>query len=112
VVWGVGTKGYNRAEALINIKPAMKLAGAMGWTANAKGTVNFQIKEDDIHLISENAGSVEKVDEEKTNFTSSWGRRSADYVFALDPAVFSAGVLRVADQINAYTVVQIQKAQK
>lgn len=112
VVWGEGTKGYNRAEALINIKPAMKFAGAMTWTANAKGSVNIQIYEHGMRLVSENTGVVKKVDEESYNFTSSWGRSSADYVFTLDQKVFAAGVLRVAGQVNDYTVAQIAKAKK
>jgi len=57
-------------------------------------------------------GTLKKVSEDDYNFTSSWGRSSADYVFTLDQAVFSAGVLRVGDQVNSYVVDQIKKAKK
>ena len=111
-VWGEKTTGYKRAEANINILPALKFAGGMVWTADAKGPVNIQIQEHGKRLVAENAGKLKKVDEDTTNFTSSWGRSSADYVFTLDQAVFAAGVLRVADQVNTYTVAQIVKAKK
>ena len=111
-VWGEKTTGYKRAEANINITPALKFMGAMIYIANGKGPVNIQIYEHGTRLVAENAGTLKKVDEDSYNFTSSWGRSSADYVFTLDQKVFAAGVLRVADQVNTYTVEQIKKAQK
>ena len=111
-VWGEKTTGYKRAEANVNITPALKLAGAMIYTANAKGPVNIQIQEHGTRLVAETAGTIKKVDEDSYNFTSSWGRSSADYVFYLDQKVFAAGVLRVSDQINTYVVEKIKKAKK
>lgn len=112
-VFGEKGGGYKRAEASISMNPSMKLHGAMVWTINGKGgTANIQVQEHGMRLVTEVAGTTTKLSEDKTQFSESWGRSSTDVMFSLDPAAFSAGVLRVGSQINDLIVAQIAKAKK
>jgi hypothetical protein len=58
------------------------------------------------------AGTVKKMSEDQTNFSSAWGRSSSDYLFTLDPAAFSDGVLRVGSAINTMIADQVKKVRK
>lgn len=103
--------GYKRAAASITLTPALKLKGAMVYTSDAKGnSATIMVQEHGMRLVTEVAGTTQKISENDTEFTSSWGRTSADYVFQLDRPAFSAGVLRATSQINALIVSEIGKA--
>ncbi|HVU18524.1 MAG TPA: hypothetical protein VHD32_16595 [Candidatus Didemnitutus sp.] len=109
-VYGESTTGYKRAEASINLSPAMKLHVANIWAVDGKGgTASIMVLEHGKRLAAEVTGTLKKVSEDKTNFTRSWGRNSSDYVFHLDPQAFSDGVLRVGFAINTMIVAQVRK---
>lgn len=113
IVYGEESKGYKRAEAAVKIEPTMKLMGATVFTSNGKGdSVTIQVLEHGKRPAAEVAGTLKKLSEDTTNFSSSWGRNSSDYLFTLDPVAFSDGVLRVGFAINTMIVSQIQKAKK
>jgi hypothetical protein len=109
---GKTEKGYKTAEASLLMLPALKLQGAVIWTADAKGSVTILVQEHGQRPAKEVAGVSKKLSEDDTNFSSSWGRSSADFLFTLDQAAFSDGVTRVGTQINSMIVAQIQKAKK
>lgn len=112
-VYGEKEVGYKRAAANIVLKPAMMLQGAMIWGIDAKGgSSNIQVQQHGKRLAAEVAGTAKMLSEDKTEFSRAWQRSSADYLFTLDQAAFSDGVLRVGYALNSMTVDQIKKAHK
>lgn len=111
--YGEKDVGYKRAQASIAMNPATKLAGAMIWTINGKGgSANIQVQEHGMRLVTEVSGTMKQLSQDDTEFSSSWGRTSADYMFTIDRKPFSEGVLRASTQLNSMIVSQIQKAKK
>ena len=58
------------------------------------------------------AGTIQKMSEDKTQFSSSWGRSSSDWVMTIDPQAFSDGILRVSYGINTMVADQVKKVRK
>ncbi|MDB6093862.1 MAG: hypothetical protein JWM32_1424 [Verrucomicrobia bacterium] len=111
-VYGENTSGYKRAEIAIKTEPTLRLVGAMYWGGTDRGNANIQVQEHGKRLAAENAGVLKKLSEDKTSFTASWGRSSVDYLFTLDQAAFSDGILRVSYALNTMVVDKIKHAHK
>jgi hypothetical protein len=112
-MWGEKDEGYKRASASIAVNPVMLLQGAMIHVTNPQASfTNISIQTHGQRHAAEVTGTVKKMSEDKTNFSSTWGRSSSDYLFTLDPAAFSDGVLRVGYAINGMVADQVNKARK
>lgn len=112
-MYGEASEGYKRAEAGISTNPAMKLLGAFVWSQNGNGGgTNIQVLEHGKRLVVDNTGTMKKLSDDTTTFSSVWKRSSADFMFELDQAAFSDGVLRVGHAINAVVLDQAVKANK
>jgi hypothetical protein len=113
IAYGQGEVGYKRAEASVAVNPGMQLYKAMIYGMTPKsGTPAIQVQTHGKRLASESAGVVTKLSDDKTSFTSSWNRSSADYLFTLDQQAFSDGILRVSYALNTMIVSEIKKGHK
>jgi hypothetical protein len=111
-MFGETSSGYKRNEAGIALDPSMKLESGLVRSIGPKGeAAAFIIQQHGMRLAAEVAGKITKLDEDTTNFSSSWKRNSADFMFTLDTQAFSDGVLRVAQAVNGYIAAQVAKAQ-
>ncbi|MEO6568398.1 MAG: hypothetical protein ABIO94_06505 [Opitutaceae bacterium] len=112
-MWGEVDSGYKRDAAGIAVNSTMLLHGASIYVNNPQGSfTHIQIQTHGQRPASEVTGTVKKLSEDNTSFSSSWGRSSSDWVMKLDPDAFSDGVLRVGYAINTYVVAAVKKAQK
>ncbi len=112
-MWGEVDSGYKRDSAGIAVNSTMLLHGGMVYVDNPQGSFSsIQIQTHGKRPASEDTGAVRKMSEDTTNFSSSWGRYSSDWLMTLDPAAFSDGILRVGYAINDMTVAQVKKVQK
>ena len=112
-MWGEKDVGYKRASASIGVNPVMLLHAATIYVTNPQASfTGIHIQTHGTRHAAEETGTVKKMSEDTTNFTSLWGRSSSDYLFTLDPAAFSDGVLRVGYAINTMIADQVKKARK
>jgi hypothetical protein len=112
-MWGEKDVGYKRAKASIGVNPVMILQAATIYVNNPQGSfTGIQIYTHGNRHAAEVTGTVKKMSEDKTQFTSLWGRSSSDYLFTLDPAAFADGVLRVGFAINSMIADQVKKVRK
>ncbi|MES1168693.1 MAG: hypothetical protein ABUL61_05945, partial [Oleiharenicola lentus] len=112
-MWGEKDEGYKRAKASIAVNPVMLLQGALIYVNNPQGSfTSISIQTHGGRHAAEVTGTVKKMSEDKTQFSSSWGRSSSDYLFTLDPQAFSDGVLRVGFAINSMIADQVKKVRK
>jgi hypothetical protein len=112
-MWGEKDVGYKRAKASIAVNPVMLLEGAMIYVNNPQGSfTSISIQTHGGRHAAEVTGTVKKMSEDTTKFTSLWGRSTSDYLFTLDPAAFSDGVLRVGFAINSMIADQVKKVRK
>ena len=112
-MWGEVESGYKRDSAGIAVNSAMMMQAGAVWVDNPQGSfTSIQIQQHGKRLAADATGTVKKMSEDTTNFSSSWGRSSSDWVMTLDPALFSDGILSVGYAINAMTVAQVKKVQK
>lgn len=112
-MYGEASEGYKRAEAGISTNPAMKLQGAFVWSMNGKGAgTNIQVLEHGRRMAAEVTGTMKKLSDDTTNFSSMWKRSSADFMFELDANAFTDGALRVGYAINNVIVAEAVKANK
>ncbi|MCR4302801.1 MAG: hypothetical protein NUV63_01055 [Gallionella sp.] len=93
----------------LNVLPPMRLNWAIVYALPPDwGGGDIRIKEHGKRLAAEVAGSVKKVSEDKADYAG-WARATGDYVFTIDPAAVSTGILRVGYAINDLTVKTIKK---
>jgi hypothetical protein len=112
-MWGEVDAGYKRDSAGIAVNTVMLMHGAAIHVSNPKNTfTNISIQTHGKRPASEVAGTIQKMSEDTTQFSSSWGRKSSDWVMTIDPQAFSDGILRVAYAINDMTVAQVKKVRK
>ncbi|MEO6323512.1 MAG: hypothetical protein ABIT01_00135 [Thermoanaerobaculia bacterium] len=112
-MFGESSSGYKRDSAGIATDPSMVLESAMVWAINAKaGSTNVQIQKHGKRPAAESAGTIKRLSEDKTEFSSDWKRTSGDFLMTLDRPAFSEGVLRVGYAINALIVSEVGKKQK
>lgn len=105
-------KGYVD-KASIEVEPSMKLYSFNLYGINPKQAGFYIIvQEHGMRLASEKVGTIEKLSETKTDFSSEWKRTSGDFSLAVDQAAFATAVLRVAYASNDLTVERAKKAQK
>lgn len=93
-------------SASLAVLPPMRLHTAIVYANDGA----IFIKEHGMRLAAEVAGSVKKVSEENFDYAG-WSRTTGDYIFTLDPAAVSAGILRVGYAVNDLTVTTIKKEQ-
>lgn len=94
-------------SASLAVLPPMRLQTAIVYAND--GTIF--IKEHGKRLAAEVAGSAKKVSEENFDYAG-WSRTTGDYIFTLDPAAVSTGILRVGYAINDLTVKTIKTEHK
>jgi hypothetical protein len=112
-MWGETRAGYSSNSAGINTDPAMIFEGAMVRGINPKGGMPFiQVQRHGQRLAAEKAGTIEKLNEDKTSFSKEWKRTSGDFSMTIDPVAFSDGILRVGLAMNDLIVKEIVKAHK
>jgi hypothetical protein len=111
-MFGQTESGYKRDKSGIATDPAMVLESAMVYTLDPKGVTNIQVQRHGKRFAAEVTGTIEKASEDKTDFSDSWKRTSADFVMTLDQTAFVDGVLRVGYAINKMIVSEIGKAKK
>jgi hypothetical protein len=111
-MFGQASSGGARSEAGVSLDPAMKLESALVRTVGPKGEATaIIVQTHGTRLAAQVAGKISKLDEDTTNFSASWKRTSADFMFTLDPPAFNEGVLRVGFALNAFVAGQVSKAQ-
>lgn len=94
----------------LSILPPMRLHWGMVYAlppSMAGGDI--RIKEHGMRLAADVAGSVKKVSDDNLDYAG-WSRTTGDFIFTLDPAAVTNGVLRVGYAINDLTVNTIKKA--
>jgi hypothetical protein len=112
-MWGETASGYQRDSAGIAVNSTMLLQGAMIYVTNPRASfTHIQIQTHGKRYAAEVTGTVRKLSEDVTHFSSSWGRSSSDWVLLLDPAAFSDGILRVGYAIDSMIADQVKKARK
>lgn len=112
-MWGEVEAGYKRDSAGIAVNSVMLLHAGAIYVDNPQGSfTNIQIQTHGKRPASENTGTVQQMSLDKTQFSSSWGRSSSDWVMTLDPQAFSDGILRVGYAINSMVADQVKKVQK
>ena len=112
-MWGEKDEGYKRASASIGVNPVMLLQSGLVYVTNPQASfTHIQIQTHGQRHAAEVAGTVKKLSEDKTNFSSSWGRSSSDWMMTVDPAAFSEGITRVGFAINTMIADQVKKAKK
>lgn len=110
-MFGETESGYKRDSAGIATDPAMIMEGAMVYSITAKGGgTTIQIQRHGKRFASEVTGTIRKLSEDKTTFSSAWQTTSGDFVMTLDPTAFSDGILRVGFAINGLIVSEVAKA--
>jgi len=112
-MWGEKESSYSSASASISVNPVMIFQGGQINAINGKGGApTILIQEHGGRHAAEVTGKIRKLSEDTTNFSKSWGRTKADYLFTLDQEAFSDGVLRVAYAVNTMIADQVKKVRK
>lgn len=112
-MWGEVDAGYKRDAAGIAVNSVMLLHGAAINISNPQNSfTNIQVQTHGQRHAADVAGTVKKLSEDITHFSSSWGRSSSDWVMLLDAQAFSDGVLRVGYAIDTMIADQVKKARK
>ena len=112
-MWGEVDAGYKRDSAGIAVNSTMLLQAAAIYVDNPQGSfTNIQIQTHGKRPAAEVTGTIKKLSEDKTQFSSSWGRSSSDWLMTLDPTAFSDGVLQASYAINTYVADQVKKVRK
>ena len=109
-VWGTKASDSMFDKAGVNFAPSMKLFSGMVWGLPPKlGGPSIIVREHGNRLAAEVAGSMRKVAEQNNKY-GDWSQAIGDYDFVIDPAAFSAGVLRVCYALNDLTAKTIKSA--
>lgn len=112
-VWAEKGGGMFSSSVKIKIDPAMKLYLAfINGLPPDLGWCSINIQEHGKRLAAENAGSVQKLAEDKFDSgtkdvgsgLATWQRTVSDIAFVIDPKAVSDGILRVGYAINSRTV--------
>ena len=94
------------ASVALTVVPALKLHWAWVFAQSGGDAGNIRIQRHGGRTVTENVGTLQKVAE--TNDAGDWKGKTGDFTLTLDKAAFSDGVLRVAQQVNDFTVATIR----
>lgn len=94
-------------SASLAVLPPMRLHAATVYGND--GTI--YIKEHGSRLAAEVAGTAKKVSQENFDYAG-WSRTTGDYLFTIDPAAVSMGILRVGYAVNDLAVKTIKSEHK
>jgi len=94
------------ASVALTVMPALKLHWAWVFAQSGGDAGNIRIQRHGGRTVAENVGALQKVGE--TNNPGDWSGKQGDFTLTLDPAAFSAGVQRVTQAINDFTVATIK----
>ena len=89
----------------------MLLPAGMIYVTKPKASFT-QIQTHDQRHAAEVAGTVRKLSEDKTNFSSSCGRNSSDWLMTIDSPAFSDGILCVGYTLNPMIAGQVKRVRR